>query len=91
MKVERIADVVGVCKMLGDPTRVSIVALLANRPTAVGELCRELNLPQPSVSYHLALLRMTGLVNAKPKGKQRLYALNRDTLKPVKNFLAKLT
>lgn len=90
MKVEKLADVVDVCKMLGDPTRVSIVAILIKGPKSVGELCRELKLAQPTVSHHLALLRMTRLLKRQRKGKQMFYSLDRSKLTPVKKFLAKI-
>jgi ArsR family transcriptional regulator len=38
----------------------------------------QLNVTQPTVSHHLALLRAAGLVNFKEDGKQTYYQLNRD-------------
>jgi len=90
MKAEQLRDVVDVCRMLSDPTRVSIVSILAQGTETVGALCRELELPQPTTSHHLALLRMTGVVRQERKGKQRFYSLNREMLTPVKQFLAAL-
>jgi len=90
MKAGQVQDVVEVCKMLGDPTRVSIVALLAKGAKSVGMLCDALDLPQPTSSHHLALLRMTGVVGRRRKGKQMFYSLNREKLTPVKKFLASL-
>ncbi|KPJ53091.1 MAG: hypothetical protein AMS16_05645 [Planctomycetes bacterium DG_58] len=90
MQAERVADVAEVCKMLADPTRATIVAILAKSPTSPGALRRELELRQAITSHHLGLLRMTGLVRRGRKGRQVLYSLNRDKLKPVKKFLAKL-
>ena len=90
MKAEQLRGVVDVCKMLADPTRVSLVATLRKGPKSVTELCRALKLPQPTTSYHLALLRMTGLLRRQRKGKRMFYGLNRERLTPVKKFLAKL-
>jgi len=90
MKAEELRDIVDVCRMLGDPTRVSIVTLVAKGPRSVGELCDKLKLRQPTVSHHLALLRMSRLVERQRKGKKQIYSLNRAKLTPVKKFVGKL-
>jgi DNA-binding transcriptional ArsR family regulator len=90
MKADQMREVVDVCRMLADQTRASIVCLLSKGSESVGTLCRELKLPQPTTSHHLALLRMSGLVQRMRKGKQMFYSLNREMLTPVKQFLAKL-
>ena len=90
MKADQLQDVVDVCRMLADTTRASMLAILAKGPRTVGELCRELKLPQPTVSHHLALLRITGLLERRRKGKQMIYNLNREKLAPVNQFMAML-
>ena len=90
MKAGQLDDVVDVCKMLGDPTRAGILASLARGTKSVGGLCDTLKLPQPTVSHHLALLRMSGLVRRQRKGKQMIYSLEKERLKPVAKFLAQL-
>ena len=47
---------------LGDPQRRSILALLGERPRAVGELATALPVSRPAVSWHLRLLKDAGLV-----------------------------
>ena len=49
---------------LGDPTRRAIFERLADRPSAVGELARELPVSRPAVSQHLKVLKDAGLVIA---------------------------
>jgi ArsR family transcriptional regulator len=90
MKAGQLDDVVDVCGMLADHTRAGIIASLAKGPRSVGELCRELKVPQPTASHHLALLRMSGLVIRERRGKERIYSLDRDRLKAVEKFLAGL-
>jgi ArsR family transcriptional regulator len=87
MKADGLRDLVDVCRMLADPTRVSMIAILAKGTKTVGALCTELKLPQPTTSHHLALLRMAGVVERKRKGKQMFYTLNREKLTPVRQFL----
>src|SRR3954451_3685452 len=58
---------------LGDPTRRAIFARLAARPSAVGDLARELPISRPAVSQHLKVLKDAGLVIDQPAGNRRIY------------------
>lgn len=61
---------------LGDPTRRAIIACLAERPRAVGELAEELPVSRPAVSQHLKVLKGAGLVTERAAGTRRIYRLN---------------
>jgi DNA-binding transcriptional ArsR family regulator len=61
---------------LGDRTRRAIVARLAERPRAVGELADELPVSRPAVSQHLKVLKDAGLVTDRMAGTRRIYRLN---------------
>ena len=61
---------------LGDPTRRAIVASLAERPRAVGELAAELPVSRPAVSQALKVLKDAGLVSERAVGTRRIYRLN---------------
>jgi DNA-binding transcriptional ArsR family regulator len=61
---------------LGDHTRRAIVACLAERPRAVGELADELPVTRPAVSQHLKVLKDAGLVTDRAAGTRRIYRLN---------------
>ncbi|MFG1607522.1 ArsR/SmtB family transcription factor [Actinoplanes sp. NPDC049265] len=61
---------------LGDPTRRAIVACLAERPRAVGELAEVLPISRPAVSQHLKVLKEAGLVTDRAAGTRRVYRLN---------------
>ncbi len=63
-------------RLLSDKTRLQIVMLLAGGERNVTSLCEELNLPQPTVSHHLGLLRMNRVIINKRNGKQVIYALD---------------
>jgi DNA-binding transcriptional ArsR family regulator len=60
---------------LGDPTRLAIVARLAERPHAVGELAAELPVSRPAVSLALKVLKDAGLVTERSAGTRRIYRL----------------
>mgnify|MGYP002714783291 CR=1 FL=1 len=61
---------------LGDSSRRAIVACLAERPRAVGELADALPISRPAVSQHLKVLKEAGLVAERVAGTRRIYRLN---------------
>ena len=61
-------------KALGDPTRLFIFEATARRPRTVGDLARELDVAQPTVSNHVRILRDAGLVDQEKGGGRRLVA-----------------
>src|SRR5215217_1489943 len=69
-------SLVGLFRLLSDKTRLNILMLLAKGERNVSSLCDELSLPQPTVSHHLGLLRMSNLIANRRNGKQVFYELN---------------
>ena len=67
---------VGLFRLLSDKTRVQILLILAKGERNVGSLCELLQLPQPTVSHHLGLLRSKNLIMNRRNGKQVFYALD---------------
>ena len=65
---------------LGDPTRRAILARVAERPQAVGELAREVPVSRPAVSQHLKVLKEAGLVIDQRAGNRRIYRADPDGL-----------
>src|SRR5438105_2435405 len=63
-------------RLLSDRTRLQILMLLSEGELSVGALCDALELPQPTVSHHLGLLRMQNLIVNRRDGKQVYYGLN---------------
>ncbi len=63
---------------LGDPSRLRILAALAQQPLNVGDLCQAVGLSQPAVSHHLRLLRVQRIVQAEKTGKYVVYRLADD-------------
>ena len=55
-------------KACSDPVRLRLLNLLAGREVCVCHLHEALELPQPTVSRHLAYLRKTGLVTGRKEG-----------------------
>jgi DNA-binding transcriptional ArsR family regulator len=64
-----------ICSGLADPTRILILYTLYERPHNVGELAEDLELPQPTVSRHLKVLRERQMVLAERDGQSVNYSL----------------
>jgi DNA-binding transcriptional ArsR family regulator len=73
---QELEPLVGVFRLLSDKTRLNILLLLSKGERNVTTLCGELGLPQPTVSHHLGLLRMSNLISNRRDGKQVFYDLN---------------
>lgn len=66
-----------VFKALGHPERLRVIELLSTRERTVSELVLSLGLSQPTVSKHLAVLRLVNLVKVEARGMKRVYRINR--------------
>lgn len=75
-------ETIGFFKALADENRQMILRILRGvDEMSVNELCERLaDASQPTVSYHLQVLRQCRLVDARKVGKQVFYQLNRVTL-----------
>ncbi len=67
-------------KAFGDPSRLRIIAMLAEKDMSVNEIVSELDLSQPAVSRHLSVLREAGIVSDNRVGQQVIYKLNKNTV-----------
>jgi DNA-binding transcriptional ArsR family regulator len=79
-------------KTLGDPTRLRILRYLARESITPAELARRLRLRAPTVTHHLNLLRLAGLVylTLGDKGKRQYEARSEavdEAFKVLKTFL----
>jgi DNA-binding transcriptional ArsR family regulator len=72
---------------VAEPRRRQILDALAGGERAVNDLVRTLGLAQPQVSKHLRVLREVGAVDVREDGRQRLYRLNGQALKPIHDWV----
>jgi DNA-binding transcriptional ArsR family regulator len=72
---------------VAEPRRRQILDVLAGGERPVNDLVRLLGLPQPQVSKHLRVLREVGVVAVRSEGRQRLYRLNGQALKPIHDWV----
>lgn len=71
---------------IAEPKRRRVLESLAVGEQPVNDLVDSLGWPQPVVSKHLAVLKEVGLVSMRQHGRQRLYRLNGEALKPIHDW-----
>jgi DNA-binding transcriptional ArsR family regulator len=75
---------------LADPHRRRVVELLRQRPRRAGELANALNLPAPTLSRHLRMLKENGLVEESHPdfdARVRIYALKQGAMRDLRKWL----
>jgi ArsR family transcriptional regulator len=74
-----VRELAQVFKLLSDETRLRILFYLAqHNELHVTDLCQRLGQSQPAVSHHLALLRVSGLIESRREGKHNFYSVRTD-------------
>jgi ArsR family transcriptional regulator len=76
--------------LLSDPTRLGILKELTRGPKNVTALRKAVKKKQPTMSHHLGLLRVGGLVRSKRQGRSVEYEAHEANLKALSAALAKL-
>lgn len=74
-------------KAIADPTRRSIMAMLADRECSLGEIASNYEMTRPAVTKHLKVLEQGGLIRVRAKGRERLHRLQPEALKTVSDWL----
>jgi DNA-binding transcriptional ArsR family regulator len=75
-------------EIIAEPNRRAILSLLVSSQQSVGEIERQLRMPQPTVSKHLRVLREAGFVESAVDAQRRLYRLKPARLQEVDAWLA---
>jgi len=74
-------------EIIAEPNRRAILSLLVASEQSVGEIERQLGMPQPTVSKHLRVLRDAGFVEATVDAQRRLYRLTPEPLLEIDAWL----
>jgi DNA-binding transcriptional ArsR family regulator len=72
---------------VAEPKRRKIIEVMGQRELSVNEIIELLGWPQPMVSKHLAVLKKVGLVHEHRAGRQRLYRVDAEKLKPIYDWV----
>src|SRR5215472_16894113 len=86
--VEYIKRVESVFEIIAEPNRRAILSLLVSSQQSLGEIERQLRMPQPTVSKHLRVLRDAGFVESTVDAQRRLYRLKPGPFQEVDAWLA---
>ena len=73
---------------VAEPKRRQVLELLGRQELSVNEIVKKLGWTQPMVSKHLGVLKQVGLVSERRVGRQRLYRVNAERLKPILDWVA---
>lgn len=71
---KKIAQILSV---LAHPQRIRVIEELALGPKDVQSIEKAIGIPQSTVSQHLSLLKMTGLIQGSREGKRVVYSLTK--------------
>jgi DNA-binding transcriptional ArsR family regulator len=72
---------------VAEPRRRQILDLLAGGELPVNDVVARLGLSQPLISKHLKVLRDVDLVAVRDVGRQRMYSLHGQPLKPIHDWV----
>jgi DNA-binding transcriptional ArsR family regulator len=72
---------------VAEPQRRHVINLLAKGELSVSDITETLEFSQPQTSKHLKVLKEVDLVAVRKVGKQRLYSLNGENLKPIHDWI----
>ena len=86
--LEYIRNVQSTFEIIAEPNRRAILSLLVSSQQSVGEIERQLRMPQPMVSKHLRVLREAGFVESTADAQRRLYRLKPEPLQELDAWLA---
>ena len=74
---------------IGDVHRREILDALISGEMTVGAIVNDLSMSQPQVSKHLRVLSELGLVRCRAEGPRRLYRLEPEHLRPLRDWVVK--
>lgn len=80
---EALVHLADLFRLMGDPSRLSIIVLCLDLPVSVGEIAQRLGLSSSLVSHHLRLLRAARVLKAQRRGKQMFYSACDDHIECV--------
>src|SRR4051812_46921920 len=73
-------------RAFADPTRRAMLEYLLGRPHNVNELADKFDVTRPAISKHLRILKEARVVRERRDGRNRIYELNSDGLKALREY-----
>lgn len=72
---------------MADPTRRAIIETLAAGDETAGALAARFPISRPAVARHIRVLRDSGIVVVRPRGRERINSLNPQVLGPAQDWI----
>jgi DNA-binding transcriptional ArsR family regulator len=72
---------------VAEPKRRQVLEIIGADELSVNEIIDRLGWPQPMVSKHLRVLKQVGLVRERRVGRQRMYRVNAQGLRPIRDWV----
>lgn len=90
MVMKELKELAQLHRALSSVSRLRILRMLIDSPMCVNAITDRLNISQPSVSQHLAVLERAGLVESHRDGCRTHYGLDMDNLPYIRNVLMEI-
>ena len=84
------AQFVGIMESLSDPIRINILELMMNGEICVCDIVKVTGLSQSKISYHIKILKDSGLISDRQEGRWVYYKLDLEVLSEIQNWISNL-
>ena len=81
---------VGIMESLSDPIRVNILELMINGEICVCDIVKATGMSQSKISYHIKILKDSGLISDRQEGRWVYYKLDFEVLSDIQNWMGNL-
>ena len=81
---------VGIMESLSDPIRINILELMMNGEICVSDIVKVTGLSQSKISYHIKILKDSGLITDRQEGRWVYYKLDLEVLSDIKTWMSNL-
>ena len=81
---------VGIMESLSDPIRINILELMMDGEICVCDIVNVTGLSQSKISYHIKILKDSGLISDRQEGRWVYYKLDLEILSDIQNWMGKL-
>ena len=81
---------VGIMESLSDPIRINILELMMNGEICVCDIVKVTGLAQSKISYHIKILKDSGLIRDRQEGRWVYYKLDLEVLSDIQNWMSNL-
>ena len=81
---------VGIMESLSDPIRINILELMMDGEICVCDVVKVTGLSQSKISYHIKILKDSGLISDRQEGRWVYYKLDLEVLSDIQNWMSNL-